>query len=144
MTKLSSHHALRTLGFRARVANQVSLAVEARDKHRAAVLLALGLIAGNNWRLASGRSDVSDTLAETAPAEFFGATEKLNRVVGVEGRKQEFHGSEVLVAEWKEIGSHRVPSPPILRPAWFPNRCTCVDQTASGDWRWPRLISAAC
>lgn len=142
---LPSHDALRTLGFGAGIANQITLPVEARDKHRAAMFLALGLVASNDWRLSPGWRDVSDALAETASAEFFGAAEKLNRVVGVEWRKQEFHGSEVLVAEWKQISSHGVlPRSLILRPGSGSNLRTCADRTASAGWRWPLLTWVVC
>lgn len=75
----------------------IALAVEAEDEHGAAVEVAAGLVGSDLRRLVAFGGDVSDTLAEAAATEFFGAAEEVDGVVGAVGGDAGFHRAEMLV-----------------------------------------------
>jgi hypothetical protein len=80
---LCAHYSLRTVGFGTSVGHVISLPVEADDKHRAPVPIAIRLVGGGSRSVAALRSRVSDALSETAVAEPVGASKELDAVVGI-------------------------------------------------------------
>jgi hypothetical protein len=95
-----------TIGFGARVADNIALAVKTDDEHRASVHVAARLIGSEHGRLIALGEDIADALAEAASAKFVGAAEIVDGVVGVEGCNAGFHGAEMLVAEREKVGAH--------------------------------------
>ena len=84
----------------------VALAVEAEDEHRSAVQIATRLIGSDLRRsIALGRH-IADALAEAAAAEFFGAAEEVDGVVGTIGREAGFHSAEMLVTKGEDVRPH--------------------------------------
>ncbi len=80
-------------------ADDVALAVNAGNEHRAAVFVASRLVGRNQrWRILDG-SHVSQRFAEAAVAKFVGAAKVFDGVVRVVGRDRELHGAIVLVAQ---------------------------------------------
>jgi hypothetical protein len=57
------------------------------------------LVGGEDGRIAAPRCGVADAFAEAAVAEFVGAAEELDGIVGVIGSERRLHGAEVLVAK---------------------------------------------
>lgn len=98
------------VGFGAGVGHVVALAVEGRDEHGAAMHLATRLL-GADLRdvVAFGRS-VTDSFAKAAAAEFFGATEEINGIVGAVGGEDQFHGAVMAVTEGEDVHPHAKPS----------------------------------
>jgi hypothetical protein len=94
-----AEEAFRAVGFGTGVDESVALAVEADDEHGTSVAIARGLAGSENGNFVTAGGDVSDTLAETAMAEFVGAAEEIDAAVGVVGSKQRLHGAIVLVAQ---------------------------------------------
>ena len=97
--RLAFHHCLVTPRFGTGVADGVPLAIEASDEQWASVHLAAGLIGRNDRRLISFRSGVSYPFSEAAAAEFLGAAEEVDGVIGVKGSDAGLHGAIVLLAE---------------------------------------------
>lgn len=83
--------------------------------------LALWLVMWNYGSdVSSLRRDITQTLAETAAAEFLSAAEKLDGVVCAEWRDGGFHGPVVLVAQREQVSSHATRSLALRlrRPRW--------------------------
>ena len=100
------HHALVAVRFGAGVGDVVALAIQAQDEHGTAVQVAARLVGSDFGRsIALGR-DVADALAEAAAAEFFGAAEKVDGVVGAVRREAGFHSAEMLVTKGKDVRPH--------------------------------------
>jgi hypothetical protein len=95
-----------TLGFRASVADDIALAIEADDEHGASVHIAPRLVGSEDRGVIALGGDVADAFAEAASAELVGAAEVIDRVIGVEGSNAGFHGAEMLVAEGKKVSAH--------------------------------------
>ena len=95
-----------TTWFGARIAEGIPLPVETGDEHGAAVLFAAWLVTRDQRRLIPSWSGVAEGLAEATLAELIRATEKLDRIVDVEGGKQEFHRPIMFVAQRQDVGPH--------------------------------------
>jgi hypothetical protein len=98
--------ALGAAGLGAGIGNAVVLAVEADDKHRAAVHVAARLVGRDIGDVIAARSRVADALAEAAAAEFVGTAEEVDGVVGIVGGDTGFHSAEMLVTEGKDVRPH--------------------------------------
>ena len=92
-----------TIGFRTSVADNISLAVETDDEHGTSVHVAAGLVRGEDGRLVALGEDVADAFAEAASAEFVGAAEIVDGIVGVERSDAGLHGAEMFVAEREKV-----------------------------------------
>jgi hypothetical protein len=84
----------------------VALAVEADDEHGASMAIAGGLIGSEYGSIAPLRCDIADALSETAVAEFVGATEEFDGVVGAVRGQSGFHCAVVLVAKGQNVRPH--------------------------------------
>ena len=104
--KLCFEHTLNTAGFGTGVGDAILLAVEAGDEHGTAVHVAARLVGADLGRQVALRIYVAHALAETAAAEFFGAAEKVDRIVGTVGGDAGLHGAEMLVTERKDVRPH--------------------------------------
>lgn len=93
-------------GFRAGEADGITLPVNAQNEHGASVLVAAGLVWGDDRRLIFQRGNVSQNFAVTALAEAVRTTAKLNGVIRVHRRKSMLHGAVMLVAERENVGAH--------------------------------------
>jgi hypothetical protein len=104
--KLGLEHALCAAGFGAAVGNAIVLAVEAQDEHGAAVHVATRLVGSDLGSDVAFGVDVADPFAEAAAAEFFGAAEEVDGVVGVVRGDAGFHGAEMFVTERENVRPH--------------------------------------
>jgi hypothetical protein len=108
----------------AHIPQHIPLPVEARDKHRPAVLVATRLVIRNCGRLIPDWSDVTQRLTEAAVTELFRAPKKLHRIIHAERSQQKLHGPVMLVAQGQDVSPHgailastakqnRRPKPPV-------------------------------
>jgi len=84
----------------------IVLAVKADDEHGASMALTDGLVGGEDRRVSALGCGVADSLAETAVAEFVGAAEIFDGIVGVVRSYSGLHGSVVLVAKGQKVRPH--------------------------------------
>jgi hypothetical protein len=93
---------------RAGVGHRVALPVKAADKHRATMALAFWLSIFQDRSIIPLRHHVSETLAETPPAVLLRTPKELNRIIRAERCDTKLHCAKVTVAEWKNVGPHRL------------------------------------
>jgi len=88
-----------TVWFGAGITNQVTVTVEARDKHWAVVLIATRLVTGKDRWFAGLWGYVPKAFAEAARAKLCGTSKELNRIVCTERCNASHHGAVVLITE---------------------------------------------
>jgi hypothetical protein len=93
-------------GFGAAVGDAIVLAVEAQNEHGAAVHVATWLVGSDLGSDIAFGVDVADTFAEAAAAEFLGAAEEIDGVIGVVGGDAGFHRAEMFVTERENVRPH--------------------------------------
>lgn len=98
--------ALAAVGLGAGVGDVIALAIERNDEHGASVEITAGLVGSDFRRLVTLGVDVSNTFAEGAAAEFFGAAEEVNGIVRTIGSEEKLHGAEMLVAKGEKVHPH--------------------------------------
>jgi hypothetical protein len=104
--ELGPYHALRAIRLRTCKSHVIALAVEADDEHGASVAIARWLVWSQHRRVSAFRRCVTDTFTEATMAEFVGAAEKFNGIVGAVGSQYGFHGAVMLVAKGQDVRPH--------------------------------------
>jgi hypothetical protein len=70
------------------------------------MLIATGLVPGNDGRLVPDGGYIAERFAEATLAEFVGAAEEVDRIVDAERGKEELHRPIMLVAQRQDVGPH--------------------------------------
>jgi hypothetical protein len=99
--RLRANNPLWAIRLGAGISHVIALAIEADNKHWAAVAFANGLVGCDNRRISTLGRRVANALAKTPVAKLVGAVEKFNAIVGVIRSKHSIHCAEVLVAKGK-------------------------------------------
>ena len=97
---------LRTTGLRACIRHAIVLAVKTDDEHGSSMHIAARLVWGLLWSIGPARRDVAHSFTKTTPAEFLGAAEKIDGVIGTVRSNTRFHGAEMFVTEGEYVRPH--------------------------------------
>src|SRR5580704_1226009 len=106
LDRLPLQRSLSTSRLGTHIAENITLPVEARNKHGPPVLFTDGLVRGNCGRLISFRGHIAERFAEATLTELVGAAEELHGIVHAEWSQQELHGSVMRVAQGQDVAPH--------------------------------------